>query len=583
MLSTRLELTQLASPPDPMHDNTVVPGSNEHPGQDLINAASKTMTDWYPKKRFGDLPRDMARRFPDREALVFKNERYTFAELGSEIDRAAKALMALGVERGDHVSLWLNNRSEWVFLMYALATVGAVQVPVNTRFRTNDLDYVLRQSDSAMLITHDTSGPIDYLDMVRQVVDLPGEGNAVADASFPELGRVVIVGDGEYPGTASWSAALSAAETISDADLAARADAVDPDDPVFMMYTSGTTGFPKGVLHDHRLIRNVEERAFRMAVTENDTIMSYLPLFHAFGYSEAAMMSMATGARQVLTETFDPDEALDLIERERATIAHGFEAHMQMLCDAQEAKPRDLSSLRTGLFAAGMHSATPVARRGERVMAPLKALSAYGMTEVWVGAALSALDDDPPHRLETSGYPAPGYEFKVVNPDTGEQLPDGAPGELRVKSYALMKGYYKKPKETAESYDADGWFCTGDMAERHADGYIRFLGRFKDMLKVGGENVDPMEVEGLLLEHPAVQQVAVVGLPDRRLSEVPVAFVERKPDADIEADDILAYCRGKVASFKIPRHAIFIDEFPMTASGKIRKVELREKAKQLLR
>ena len=540
------------------------------------------MTDWYPKRRFGDLPDEMARKFGDREALVFQDERYTFAELKGEIDRAAKALMALGVERGDHVSLWLNNRSEWVFLMCALAKVGAVQVPVNTRFRTNDLEYVLRQSDSVMLITHDSSGPIDYLDMVRQVVDLPGNGTDLDDASFPELNRVVIVGESEYVGTVSWAGALAGAQTVSDAGLTTRADAVDPDDPVFMMYTSGTTGFPKGVLHDHRLIRNVEERAFRMAVTENDTIMSYLPLFHAFGYSEAAMMSMATGARQILTETFDADEALDLVERERATIAHGFEAHMQMLCDAQEANPRNLSSLRTGLFAAGMHSATPVARRGERVMAPLKALSAYGMTEMWIGAALSALDDDEPHRLETSGYPAPGYEFKVVDPDTGAELPDGVPGELRVKSYALMKGYYKKPKETADSYDTEGWFCTGDMAERHSDGYIRFLGRFKDMLKVGGENVDPMEVEGFLLEHPAVQQVAVVGLPDRRLAEVPVAFVERKPDTDIEADDVLAYCRGKVASFKIPRHAIFIDEFPMTASGKIRKVELRETAKRLL-
>ena len=539
------------------------------------------MTDWYPKRRFGDLPDEMASKFADREALVFEDERYTFAELKSAIDRAAKALLALGVERGDHVALWLNNRSEWVFLMYALAKVGAVQVPVNTRFRTNDLEYVLRQSDSAMLITHDTSGPIDYLDMVRQVVDLPAQGDTVSDPAFPELARIVIVGEDDYDGTASWAAALAQA-AVSDAELAARAAAVDPDAPVFMMYTSGTTGFPKGVLHDHRLIRNVEERAFRMAVTENDTIMSYLPLFHAFGYSEAAMMSMATGARQVLTETFDPDEALDLIERERATIAHGFEAHMQMLCDAQEANPRDLSSLRTGVFAAGMHSATPVARRGERVMYPLKALSAYGMTEMWVGAALSALDDDAPHRLETSGYPAPGYEFRVVDPDTGEQLPDGVPGELRVKSYALMRGYHKKPKETADSYDADGWFRTGDMAEHHADGYIRFLGRFKDMLKVGGENVDPMEVEGLLLEHPAVQQVAVVGLPDRRLSEVPVAFVEPKPGAEVKSEDIIAYCRGKVASFKIPRHAVFLDEFPMTASGKIRKVELREEAKRLL-
>ena len=540
------------------------------------------MTDWYPKRRLGDLPDEMARKFANREALLFEDERYTFAELASQIDRAAKALLALGVARGDHVSLWLNNRSEWVFLMYALAKVGAVQVPVNTRFRTNDLEYVLRQSDTRMLITHDVSGPIDYLDMVRNVVDLPNEGDAVNDPSFPELDRVVIVGAGEHQGTASWAAALARGEAVSDAELAARADAVDPDDPVFMMYTSGTTGFPKGVLHNHKLIRNVEERAFRMAVTEDDTIMSYLPLFHAFGYSEAAMMAMATGARQVLTATFDPDEALDLIERERATIAHGFEAHMQMLCDAQEARPRDLSSLRTGVFAAGMHSATPVARRGERVMHPLKALSAYGMTEMWVGAALSALDDDSQHRLETSGYPAPGYEFKVVDPDTGEQLVDGEAGELRVKSYALMIGYYNKPTETAQSYDAEGWFCTGDMAEHHADGYIRFLGRFKDMLKVGGENVDPMEVEGLLLEHPAVRQVAVVGLPDQRLAEVPVAFVERKPGVDIEADDIVAYCRGKVASFKIPRHAIFLDEFPMTASGKIRKAELREEAKRVL-
>ena len=198
--------------------------------------------------------------------------------------------------------------------------------------------------------------------------------------------------------------------------------------------------------------------------------MSYLPLFHAFGYSEAALMSMVTGARQILTETFDPDEVLDLIESEKGTIAHGFEAHNQGLCDAQEAKPRNLSSLRTGLFAAGMHSATPGAYRGERVLKPLKALSAFGMTEVWVGAALSALDDDPPHRLESSGYPAPGYEIKVVDPETGAELPDGVPGEIRVRSYALMQGYYKKPRETAESYDADGWFRTGDMGERAPDG-----------------------------------------------------------------------------------------------------------------
>ncbi len=539
------------------------------------------MSEWYPKRRFGDLPDEMARRFPGREALVFEEQRLTFLELEAEIDRAAKALMALGVQAGDHVSLWLNNRAEWLYLMFALAKVGAVQVPVNTRFRTNDLEYVVRQSDSATLITHDVSGPIDYLAMVREVVDLPAAGDTVADARFPALRRVVIIGNGAYSGTTSWARALAMAEGVADAELAARAEAVDPDAPVFMMYTSGTTGFPKGVLHCHNLIRNVEERAFRMAITENDTIVNYLPLFHAFGYSEAALMSMVTGAKQVLTETFDPHESLDLVERERGTIVHGFEAHLQGLCDAQEAKPRDVSSLRTGLFAAGMHSATPVARRGARVLKPLKALSAFGMTEVWVGACLSALDDDAVHRLERSGYPAPGYEVKVVDPDTGATQPDGVPGELRVRGYCLMLGYYKKPKETAESYDEDGWFKTGDMAERHADGHIRFLGRFKDMLKVGGENVDPMEAEGLLLQHPAVQQVAVVGLPDARLAEVPVAFVERKPGATVDAAEVIASCRGKVASFKIPRQVVFIDAFPMTASGKIRKVELRAQAEKL--
>lgn len=537
--------------------------------------------DWYPKRRFGDLPDAAAARWPAREALVFEAERYTFAELRVEVDRAAKALLSLGVRRGDHVALWLTNRAEWIFLLFALAKIGAVQVPVNTRLRARDVEYVLRQSDSAVLITHDVSGPVDYLALVREVVRLPdAQSVTVADPEFPALRQVVIVGEGEHPGTVSWCEALANAAAVSDEDLRARAASVAPDDAVFIMYTSGTTGFPKGVLHSHKLIRNVEARAFRMAVTENDTILNYLPLFHAFGYSEGALMSLVSGARQVLTATFDPHEALDLVERERVTIMHGFEAHLQGLCNAQAAKPRAVASLRTGIFAAGARSATPVARRGERLLKPLRALSAYGMTEVWVGASLSALDDDATHRLERSGYPAPGYEFKVVDPQTGAELPDGEAGELLVRGYALLLGYYKKPKETAAAYTEDGFFRTGDMAERHADGHIRFLGRYKDMLKVGGENVDPMEVEGLLLEHPAVREVAVVGVPDERLAEVPIAFVAPNAGATVDARELLAFCRGKVASFKIPRQVILQDALPMTASGKIRKVELREVAER---
>ena len=317
-----------------------------------------------------------------------------------------------------------------------------------------------------------------------------------------------------------------------------------------------------------------------MAITKSDTILNYLPLFHAFGLSEGAFMSLITGARQIVTRGFDAEESLDLIEKERVSIVHGFEAHMKSLSDAQEARPRNLQTLRTGIFAAGMLSATPVVRRGMRALAPIKNLSGFGMTEVWLGVALSSLDDDEAHRSEASGWPGQGYELRIVDDATDKVLGPGVAGELQVRGWAVMKGYYKKPAETAATFTEDGWFRTGDAAMWLPDGCLRFLGRYKDMLKVGGENVDPMETEGLLLEHSAVQQVAVVGLPDERLGEVAVAYVERKAGATIEAEEVLGHCRGKIASFKLPRHVVFVDAFPMTESGKIRKTELREDAKK---
>jgi len=539
------------------------------------------MSDWYEKRRFGDLVDAAAARYPEREALVFKDKRYTFADLAVGIDEAAKGLMAQGIRQGEHVALWLNNCAEWLFISFALAKIGAVQIPINTRFRSRDLAYVAGQSDSVMLITHDRSGPIDYLEIVREVFDLPSSGNVIRDANFLEMRRVVILGEDNYDGTVAWDEVIRSGQVVSDEDLRKRAVSVDPDDPFLIMYTSGTTGHPKGVMHSHKLIRNVEERGARMGITQNDTILNYLPLFHAFGFSEGTMMSAITGARQVVTETFDPEECLDLVERERATMMHGFEAHLKGLTEAQERLPRDLSSLRVGIFAVGMHSATPIARRGAKALAPLKSLSAYGMTEMWVGATLCSLDDDEKHCLEASGFPVLGYEIRIIDPETDLDQPPGKPGEMIVRSYCLMLGYYKKPEETAACFDADGWFHTGDMAVWLDDGHMRFLGRYKDMLKVGGENVDPMETEGLLLEHPEIHQVAVVGLPDEKLSEVPVAFVQRAADSNIAAADVIDLCRDKIASFKIPRHVAFIKEFPMTASGKIRKVDLRNDAKRL--
>ncbi len=536
------------------------------------------MNSWRDVERFGDLPAEAARRYGDREGLIFQDRRHTFAEISERVDLAARAAMAAGVQKGDHVALWLNNSDDWVFLMFGLLKAGAVLVPVNTRFRTADLKYVLRQSDSAMLISHNTCGPIGYLDMVREVVALPEIGDTIADTNFPALRKVVILDDSEHAGTLSWHGATQAAAAIDADALTRQADRVQPGDIALIKYTSGTTGFPKGAMHNHGLIRNVQERAFRMGITANDTIMSYLPLFHAFGFSECALMSMVTGARQIVTETFDPAETLDWVECERATIVHGFEAHAKALAEEQERRPRDVSSLRTGIFGAGPHSATPIIRKAARLLAPMRPVSGFGMTEVWIGVGLSSLDDPEEVRFEASGYPGIGYEARIVNLESGQPCGVGEEGELQVRGRYLMQGYYKKPEETAATYTADGWFKTGDTAIWRADGSIRFLGRYKDMLKVGGENVDPMEVEGLLLSHPAVHQVAVVGCPDPRLAEVAVAYIQKADGAEISGDEVIGFCRGKVASFKIPRYVVFIDAFPMTASGKIRKVELRADA-----
>ena len=536
------------------------------------------MAEWYLKKTFGSLAETMAARFGEREALVFKDERYTFNGLLACIDEVAKGLIQLGVRPGDHVALWMVNRPEWIFAMFALAKIGAVQVPVNTRFRTHDLAYLLEQSDARYLIAQDRSGPINFHEMIREVVKLPTSSGGIKDPKFPEMHAVILLGDAAQAGCADWHAVLDAGREVSDETLAARAGAVDPDAAVFIMYTSGTTGFPKGVMHSHIMLRLVEARMFRLGVTENDTFLNYLPLFHMFSYSEIALTCMLTGARQVLVETFDPDECIKLVERERVTVMHGFETHLKDLTEAQQRRGCDISSLRMGTFAAGMQSAVPIFHKALGVLSTLRTVSGYGMSEMGASTTVGSLGDTFEQRSETSGYLAPGYECKIVDPETGAEMPVGEPGEIAFRGYGMMMGYYKKPDETAACYDDDGWFHSGDTGVRRADGYMCFLGRYKDMLKVGGENVDPMEVEGLLLTVDGVQQVAVVAYPDERLTDVPVAFIQRTTGSDLTEDDVIGYCKGKVASFKIPRHVIFIDELPMTASGKIRKVELREDA-----
>jgi len=527
-------------------------------------------------RRFGDLPAAAAARFGEREALVWTGRRLTFREIAAEVDRVACGFIRLGVQPGETVALWLVNRPEWIVAMFALAKIGAVHVPINTRFRTLDVEQVLARARATTLITHDVSGPVDYLAMVRELISLEGRGDQrrVTSSRLPDLRRVICVSDRSHGGTWSWPDVRAAAS--GEASLAARAAAVKPTDTAFIMFTSGTTGFPKGVMRDHTLLSHLEDRYRRLQSKPHDVFINYLPLFHIFGYVEGPLGSMLTGHRQVLTESFDPDEALDLVAGEGATHIDGFDLHFKQLIEAQEARPRDVSTLRTGVLAAGALSAAPIAYRARKVLAPFRHLTGYGMTEVGATISLSFLDSTEEQACESSGAPCEGFEVRVVDPESGRDQPHGTQGEIIVRTRYLMQGYYRDPESTARAIDADGWFHTGDAGILRSDGYLRFVGRYKDMLKVGGENVDPVEVELCLLAQPGVSQVAVVGRPDARLGEVPIAFVQRTAGAAIGAGELVAACRGRIASFKVPRDVVFVDEFPMTSSGKIQKSRLRE-------
>jgi fatty-acyl-CoA synthase len=541
------------------------------------------MADWFEKITFGSLPDRVARKFGDREALYFKGSRWSFAQLAGSVNRAAKGLIHLGVQAGDKVCLWVPNRPEFIHLFFGLAKIGAVIVPINTFLRTLDTAYLLKQSNSSTLITVDKSGPINYLSMVCEMLPFIREvrKTEISHPEFPDLKRVVILSDKIYDGMYSWPEVLEQAKVVSDETLRHRSDAVDPDGTVLIMYTSGTTGFPKGVMHCHNVIRNITDQANRMAITSVDVILMYLPLFHVFGLYEGPMMSMVTGARQVLTERFDPSESLSLLEQERATLIHGFDTHFKDLIEIQEKTSKDVSSLRSGLFATGMSNSVPIARRAHKVLCP-GLISAFGMSEIGVGACLSFLTSTEEQRCEASGFPTPGYEIKVVDPETGDEQPKGTPGEILIRGYMVMQGYYNKPEETAKAIDRDGWLHSGDMGLMREDGHLRFMGRYKEMMKTGGENVDPMEVEAYLLSHPSIHQVAIVGYPDERLSEVGVAFIQLEPGESLTEVDVINYCRGKIATFKIPRYAIFVEDYPMTASGKIQKVKLKEMALEKL-
>ncbi|WP_309486921.1 AMP-binding protein [Bradyrhizobium sp. PRIMUS42] len=538
------------------------------------------MSDGLTKLTLGALPAEASRKWPHREALVFNDRRWTYEAFDAEVNEVAKALINAGVKHGEHVAVWVTNRPEFLFIFFAVIKIGAVIFPLNTRYRVNDLNYALRQSDCVTLITVNRGGPIDFGAMVRDVLGPVhiGTGKNIRSTACPLLNRIIMVDEGDLPGSWSWADFMSGARHVAETELAARLKAVKPGDVAMIMYTSGTTGNPKGVMLNHVGIGMCAQRAALFGMTFADVQLNYLPLFHLFSLGYIVLHSVLTGAKQVLMETFDAAAALGLIEREHVTMLYGYDTHFSDLIAAKKRSPKvGLGTLRTGCFAAGLENSIPIAVETQRQLC--RTLSGWGMTETWSGQTLSFLDDDEDKRCMASGYPMPGVEIRIVDPETGDDVPQGQQGEILQRSDCCMLGYYKDAEATAKMVDQDGWLHTGDAGLIRPDGHLRFVGRYKDMLKVGGENVSPAEVELLLTQLPEIAQVAVVGCPDSRLNEVAVAFVVARVGVVVDPEEVINFCRGKLASYKIPRRVILIDQLPMTASGKVQKQKLRDTLK----
>lgn len=514
---------------------------------------------------------------PTKTAVVTPARSLTWKELDDEAARLSGVLLALGVGVGDKVGILMPNCCEWVAWAHGAAGIGAVVVPVNTRFRTEELAYQLKASDTRVLVMHRTIGDIDFLGMVRNLVPeisvaAPG---GLRSAALPSL-RYVICLDAAAGDSAGLLAGAQLGGLVPSGgmDAVRRArDVVRPQDPAIIQYTSGTTAFPKGaVLSHYGTARNAFQVNDRLHIDADDRIFVPGPFFHVAGTTLGILLGLLAGATIYTLPRFEPAAVLDVIERERITVYNGVDSLFITLFKHPSFRASALASIRTGWIA----SSPEIVRMVHADMGLRGIVNVFGISEASPNVTLCDVDDPIDLRAQTCGYPHPDCELKIVDPATGATLPSGQAGEICFRGYSLMLGYYNNPAETAKAIDSDGWLHTGDRGLLRSTGELEYFGRIKDMLRVGGENLAPAEVEEVLSQHPKVRQSAVVGIPDERLVEVPAAVVELKPGESCTADEIIAFCKARLAGFKVPRAVAFVDALPMTGSGKIQKFRLRQ-------
>jgi fatty-acyl-CoA synthase len=505
-----------------------------------------------------------AAEHPEREAFVSCHQgfRLTYAEFDAEVDRLARGLMGVGLAVGDRVGVWSPNRIEWALVQYATAKAGLILVNLNPAYRVHELRYAVAQSGCKMLVAANQTRTSDYRTMVDAV---RGE--------LPDLARAV------FFDTDSWGELIASGDVVSEAELRDRLAQLDPSDPINIQYTSGTTGFPKGAtLSHHNILNNGFFVGEGCGITEHDRICVPVPYYHCFGMVMGNLAATSHGACVVLSsEQFEPAAVLDAVQRERCTALYGVPTMFIAELGLPDFSSYDLSSLRTGIMA-GAPCPIEVMRKVIDRMHMSEVTICYGMTETSPVSTQTGAADDLEHRTSTVGSVMPHVEVRVADPETGRTLPRGSSGEFQTRGYSVMLGYWEDPERTVEAIDAARWMHTGDLAVMAEDGYLKIVGRIKDMIIRGGENVYPREIEEFLYTHPDVADVQVIGIPDERYGEEIMAFVIARKGSEIDAEALRDFCRGKIAHFKVPRHIALCEEFPMTVTGKVQKFKLREQA-----
>jgi len=511
----------------------------------------------------GENLRRTCERFPDREAVVVRWQGYraTYRQLWEQTTTLARALMASGIGQGDRVGIWSPNRFEWVITQFATARIGAILVNINPAYKTSELQYALKQSGVSLLIHARSFRTSDYAAMVSDVC-----------RDCPDLRETIVI-------DTDWNKLLDRSGATSERDLAARESRLQFDDAINIQYTSGTTGFPKGAtLSHHNILNNGYLVGEMIKYTEQDRVCVPVPFYHCFGMVMGNLACSSHGACLVVpAEAFDPLATLETIAAERCTSLYG----VPTMFIAQLAHPRfkefDLGSLRTGIMA-GSPCPVEVMKQVQSSMHMPEVTICYGMTETSPVSTQSSWDDPLDRRVSTVGRVHPHVEIKIVDPESGAIVPRGTPGELCTRGYSVMLGYWGNEEATREAIDAAGWMHTGDLATADDAGYVNIVGRIKDMIIRGGENVYPREIEEFLYTHPAVLDVQVIGVPSEKYGEEVMAWVKRRPGTDVGADELAAFCRGRIATFKIPAHWKFVNEFPTTITGKVQKFRMREMA-----